>query len=290
MADEYYIYTGGVVPRHVTRVRIDESVSVIPARAFHGHQNITELYCHIRVKKVEHFAFYLCPSLRIVIMPGVEVVERAAFWNCVALTDVQCGELKIIGECAFYNCESLRSIDLPSIKIVEGRAFFLCTHLTTVKFGKELESIRDRAFNGCPSLDRITLPLKDGMITHDNAFQGCGNLKHVDLIERAILSETIAALLLEEWRNDMFREIDAINQILPNTSAGDVYDDAGGKAQAIRTWIRSVLRIIVQYKAEHYNYLKEATITLELALPNDIVSRNVLPFLELPPYTFQAED
>eukprot|EP00984_Skeletonema_dohrnii_P018936 scaffold8973_cov75-Skeletonema_dohrnii-CCMP3373.AAC.8 len=116
-AEEYYVYTGGVVPRHVTRVRIDESVSVIPARAFYQHPNITELYCHGGVKKVEEYAFAFCLSLRLVIMRGVEDVERGAFFCCEALTDVECGKLEIIGREAFSDCEFLRSINLPSAKI-----------------------------------------------------------------------------------------------------------------------------------------------------------------------------
>ncbi|KAK1733796.1 hypothetical protein QTG54_015493, partial [Skeletonema marinoi] len=79
-ADEWYIYTGReVVPRHVTRVRIHESVTVIPAQAFYENFDIEEVKCHDRVETVEEMAFDSCPSLRRVIMPGVEVVERWAF-------------------------------------------------------------------------------------------------------------------------------------------------------------------------------------------------------------------
>ena len=94
---------------------------------------------------------------------------------------------------------------------------------------------------------------------------------------------------MEEWKNDMNEEIDAISQILPNTSAGE-WNDPGGKAQEIRTWIRSVLRKIVRYKAHHRRYLNEAATTLHSALPNDIILKNVLPFLELPSHTFDGED
>eukprot|EP00984_Skeletonema_dohrnii_P010964 scaffold4329_cov76-Skeletonema_dohrnii-CCMP3373.AAC.2 len=292
MADEYYIFTGGVVPRHVTRVRIDEFITVIPARAFEGQRNITELDCHIGVKIVREFAFNECPSLRRVIMPGVKVVVAGAFWDCKALTYVECGKLEIIRSGAFSRCESLRSIDLPSIEIVHYRAFIDCKALTNVKFGKALEIIEEGAFMNCPSLERITipLPLKDGMITHDNIFQGCENLKHVDLVGG--VHEIIAALLLEDWRNDMSEEIDSINQILPTTPAGNVYsrENVGGKAREVRLWIRSVLHKIIQYKAQHQSYLNEAATILQLALPNDIIIKNVLPFLELPSYTFEGED
>eukprot|EP00984_Skeletonema_dohrnii_P018929 scaffold8973_cov75-Skeletonema_dohrnii-CCMP3373.AAC.1 len=68
------------------------------------------------------------------------------------------------------------------------------------------------------------------MITDDNIFQGCENLKHVDLVEG--VHEIIAAFLLEEWKNDMNEEIASINQILPITTAGDAnvysHEDAGG--------------------------------------------------------------
>ena len=289
-AEEYYIFTGReAVPPDATRVRIDESISVIPARAFQRNSSIEELECHVGVKKVEKWACCDCLSLRLVIMPGVEEVEGSAFRDCEALTDVECGKLERIGGWAFEGCESLRSIDLPSIKIVQRGAFRHCTALTKIKVGKELTSIGWAAFYGCTSLERMTIPLKDGMINDDGIFIGCANLKHVDLVEGAVLHTTTSALQMEEWKNVMNEEIASINQIL--SSAPCIDGDAGRKARAIQTWIRSVLHKIVHYKAEHRRLLNnEVATTLQLALPNDIVIKNVLPFLELPPYAFQGED
>eukprot|EP00984_Skeletonema_dohrnii_P018937 scaffold8973_cov75-Skeletonema_dohrnii-CCMP3373.AAC.9 len=113
---------------------------------------------------------------------------------------------------------------------------------------------------------------------------------------------------MEEWRDDMNEEIESIKQILPTTPACNIYGDVGGKAEAIRVWIESVLHKIIHYKAEQRRYLKEAATILELALwkkrlseinvPEgdeegrvecrvkcgaDILMKNVLPFLELPP-------
>eukprot|EP00984_Skeletonema_dohrnii_P028543 scaffold18581_cov183-Skeletonema_dohrnii-CCMP3373.AAC.1 len=286
-------YTGVAdeLPHDATHVTIDESVRVIPEEAFYDNPNIVEVICDLNVKKVERGAFQYCPSLRRVIMPGVEVVEYQAFLGCKALAEVECGKLEIIKEEAFRWCRSLSSIDLPSARIVEGWAFSN-TALTDVKFGSKLERIENLAFISCPSLERITIPLKDGMITHDSIFPGCLDLDHVDLVEGE-LHETIAALQLEEWRNDMHEEIDSINQILPTVDAGGLGRDAGvfdegGKAQAIRTWIRSVLGKITHYKAEHQRLLdEEVETTLQLVLPQDIVMNNVLPFLVLPSYTFE---
>jgi len=299
MAPEYYIFSGRegeVIPRHVTHVRIDKSLKVVPARAFYEHPNIEVVICHDKVERIEAEAFFYCPSLRRVIMPGVTIIERSAFFSCRALNDVECGKLEIIVKWAFGSCSSLSSVDLPSIKIVEKSAFTGCRNLTHANFGKYLESIgggaiRGGAFAFCRSLERITLPLKDGVIADDNIFQGCVKLNSVELVGG--VHETVAALLMEEWKNDMNKEIDAINRILPDTPSGTGVFDVGGKAQAIRTWIRSVLRKIVHCKAEHRRYLNEAAATLQstLPLPNeDIVIKNIIPFLELPSYTFEGED
>jgi len=98
-ADGYYIYYGRddeVIPSEVTRVRIDKSLAVIPARAFYENPNIEEVDCD-NVETIEEYAFYYCPSLRLVIMRGVKVVEQFAFAECEALTDVECGKLEMIG-------------------------------------------------------------------------------------------------------------------------------------------------------------------------------------------------
>eukprot|EP00984_Skeletonema_dohrnii_P026837 scaffold16248_cov72-Skeletonema_dohrnii-CCMP3373.AAC.3 len=213
---------------------MDESVTVISANAFYENRNIIEVVYGPNVKRVERSAFDGCPSLRRVVMPGVEAVEGTAFYCCRTLTYVECGKLEIIRYAAFCNCRSLRSINLSSAKIVEGNAFSECISLTDAKFGSKLERIKRGAFVDCRSLERITIPLKDGIITADDIFQGCENLKHVDLVEGPI-HETIAALQLEVWRYDMNEEIDSINQILPTVDAGRYYDDDdGGKARAIR--------------------------------------------------------
>ena len=184
-------------------------------------------------------------------MPGVKIVGEEAFIECEALIDVECGKLQIIGKTAFADCISLGNIILSSIRIAERAAFGDCNVLTDVRFGSKLKRIEEYVFCRCISLERITIPLKDGIIAdtdvpEDNIFQGCGNFVHVDLVEGE-LQESIAALQLEEWRNDMSEEINSINQILLDADAGyhiNDDEDHGEKARVIRRWIRSVLRKI----------------------------------------------
>ena len=310
----WFTYTGQeFIPEEATHIVV-QGIAVIPAGAFEEHLYIEEVICHDRVEKIELCAFYKCPFLRRVIMPGVKIVETQAFFECEDLTEVECDKLEIIGECAFHFCISLESINLPSVRTAEAEAFNYCKSLksiylpsarivgehalwgcevlTNAKFSNKLERIEESAFNRCTSLERITIPLKDGIIIDDGIFAQCDNFNHVDLLEGE-LHETIAALHLEDWRNDMNEEINSINRILPNARAG-YYDFAnligGEKGTAVLAWIRSVLRKIIHYQAEHKRLLDQAASTLQFALPQDITSNNVLPFLDLPPHTFELGD
>ena len=88
MAPEY-TFTGRedeVIPSRVTHVLISEALNFVRARAFYEHPNIQEVICHDGVEKIEREAFYNCPSLRWIIMPGVKVVETDAITFCSALT------------------------------------------------------------------------------------------------------------------------------------------------------------------------------------------------------------
>ncbi len=93
----------------------------------------------------------------------------------------------------------------------------------------------------------------------------------------------------------MHEEIGSINQILPTADAGYCnYDHEeeenveGEKAVAIQRWIRSVLRKILHFKAQHRRLLDEDVApTLQRFLPQDIVMNSALPFLDLPPHSFE---
>ena len=298
-----YVYRGEedeIIPREATHITVAKSVTIVRANAFRGHPNIVEIICHDGVEKIEREAFYHCPVLQRVIMPGVKIVWDEAFCSCDRLQNVECDKLEVIKDGAFWNCPRLRSVDLLSARTVEWSAFNH-TALRDVKFGSKLERINDSAFGNCFALQRITIPLKDGLLVGDvhdgdDIFIECHYLRHVDVVEGE-LQETVAALHLEDWRNDMNEEIDSINRILPNAAAGyewdydaDEYGDPGEKAQAIRSWIRSVLGKIIHYQAEQESLLNEAATTLQFVLPQYLVTNNVVSFLALPSHSFEVEE
>ena len=289
----HFIYTGGsgdIIPREATHVTIDDSITVIPANLFSGHPNIIELICHEGVESIRDKAFFKCRRLKRVVMLGVRNVGKYAFYGCKALIFVESPKLETTGLWAFSYCESLSSINLQSVKVVEREAFAI-TALTNATFGSNLESLEDGAFYKCSFLERITLPLKDGLNLSYSAFTTCSKLTHADIVERAVLNETVDALFMDNWRDDMNSEIAAINQSLPNTFAGTPLGDneEGGKTRVIQEWIRRILRKIADYKVQHRHVLNEASSTLQLVLPCDIVLNNIVSFLELPPHTFDVE-
>ena len=288
-----YTFTGQdeYIPPDATHVSIHESVKFVPMLAFYKHPNLVELICHKGVKRIEEFAVARCPSLRRVVMLGVEVIERFAFINCEVLTHVECEKLERIGRNAFYSCISLIHMNLLSVRVVKTAAFFNCQSMTSVSFGSNLEYFDGGGtFCRCYSLERVTLPLKNGMIPFSNsAFKACVKLKQVDLVEETIPRDTIAALLMEDWSNDLNETIGSIKRILSRTNPGDDFFNIGRKAIAIRGWIARIVRKIIHYEAEHQRLLNETSATLLHVLPADIVINGILPFLEFPPHSSDEE-
>lgn len=266
-----------------------------------GHPNLVEVHCHAGVIRIMLRAFFRCPSLRRVIIPGVTTVDCFAFEGCPNLVVVKCHKLERIRLEAFSGCESLSNINLLSVKIVEAGAFKGCKAMPRVTFSKDLESLegnrRDhrQAFVGCTSLESITIPLKNGLITGSDTFIGCKNLKRVKLVDDEVLRDFADALLLESWRSDLKDVIGSINQDLANADPGrrlfsEYLDDIrGGKANAVRDWIKNVLSKVIRYRAAHNELLEEATAGLQLFLPGDMVMNNVRPFIELPAHKFHGE-
>eukprot|EP00984_Skeletonema_dohrnii_P011051 scaffold4390_cov71-Skeletonema_dohrnii-CCMP3373.AAC.5 len=255
--DEIFVYTGGdqFVPDDVRRVKIDKSVTIIRERAFDGRMHLIYVEFHDGIEIIREAAFHCCRSLRSVKLMGVKVIEMRAFQSCVGLTDIEFGDkLETLGTSAFLNCKSLTNITMPSARSIGRWAFNNCVQLTDLEVGEELETIQEGAFYNCIRLRHIAMPLN--CMIGIEVFSNCSNLTAVDLVGG--IHNTAASLHLESWRSEMKDEINRINQTLPT------FPDQ--KTDTIQQWIRSVIRRLDHYKAEHVRLLKEATTLLELAL------------------------
>eukprot|EP00554_Chaetoceros_debilis_P010175 CAMPEP_0194108212 /NCGR_PEP_ID=MMETSP0150-20130528/7953_1 /TAXON_ID=122233 /ORGANISM="Chaetoceros debilis, Strain MM31A-1" /LENGTH=295 /DNA_ID=CAMNT_0038796855 /DNA_START=1 /DNA_END=888 /DNA_ORIENTATION=+ len=119
-----YLYRGledEEVPRDVTHVIVDNSVTIIKARVFHNSVTVNQLS-----------AFYYCRSLVSVIMgDNVKRIEKKAFCDCQALRCVRLSKtLEHIGIYAFCKCLSMEALVLPStLKSIGNMAFMFCESL-----------------------------------------------------------------------------------------------------------------------------------------------------------------
>ncbi|KAK1742685.1 leucine-rich repeat domain-containing protein [Skeletonema marinoi] len=260
--DDIFVYMGGdqVVPLNVRRVKIDKSVKIITSQAFEHRRRLIYVEFHDGIEIIGKWAFHGCISLKsLVKLLGVKVIEIGAFNDCSGASEVEFGDkLESIGKCAFQDCTSLRTIKMPSVRSIGNWAFSSCVRLIDLDLPEALETVEEFAFHNCQRLGRISMPLKDGMI-EDVVFTFCPKLATVYLVGG--IHNTVASLHLERWRNEMKREINRINQVLPTTDSAE-----NENTEAIQQWIRSVIRQIGHYKTQHKELLKDATTILELAL------------------------
>ena len=220
--DNIFVYTGRLVPQHVTHVIIDKSVDEIEDNAFEDCENLLTVDTHNGIRRIGKQAFWRCKSLRRINIKSVVEVDVLAFNQCENLESVEFGDrLVAIGDGAFDRCKSLKHLKLPSIITIEKYAFSE-SKLTDVELSEGLETIGKGAFLNCERLQRIAIPLKrDLFVFHDymNQFDFCINLTKVDIVGG--IHETVASLHMESWRTDMIAEINRINQVLPDTPANE---------------------------------------------------------------------
>ena len=257
--DEIFIYMGGEqqVPDGVRRARIHKSVKIVRARAFQNRQQLISVEFHDGVEIIEKAAFWNCVRLKSIKLLGVKIIKEWAFEYCHCLTDVEFGDkLEAIQQQAFFHCNALKNIRMTTVRTIGDRAFANCSELTDLEFGEALR-IEEYAFWNCRKLKRIAVSLKGNMIG-DHVFYGCPMLATIDLVGG--IHQTVTSFHMDSWRSDMMDEINSINQSLPTTDAGRM------KTAAIQQWMETVIRRLDHYKAEHQTLLKEATTLLELAL------------------------
>lgn len=145
------------------------------------------------LKSIGDYAFYGCSYANfggkyydLVIPEGTEYIGRSAFYNCGNILSIEVpGTVKSIGAYAFYGCkvvgltveftEETGDVDengSPITQIVPVTGY--------IKLGEGIESIGDRAFQGCNSLTTITIPNSVTSIGK-RVFHKCASLKNVTL-------------------------------------------------------------------------------------------------------------
>ena len=168
----FYAYQIGQ-PGFVYPVYDYDSLISIPSNVTHNGVNYT-------VTAIDNEAFYMQKAMRTVIIPStVTIIDTAAFFGC-SVMHVEMPNVTHIRHSAFYNSH-LSSVDIPecitvieklafvgnpfttvsipsSITVLENSVFAYCEELTQVNLPDHLDSIKEAAFYGTPSLKKITIP------------------------------------------------------------------------------------------------------------------------------------
>ena len=90
-------------------------------------------------------AFHDCSALASVSLPDVTEIGKYAFAGCTSLTSVSLPTAETIGDNAFGGT-SLTSVSLPTATTIGDGAFWSCYALTSLTFGKVIETVGTNAF------------------------------------------------------------------------------------------------------------------------------------------------
>lgn len=162
---------------------IPDSVKKINEWSFFACTSLKSVIVGSGMTSISDAAFYHCYSLQNVTIPkSVTYIGNYAFNSCKALTSISIPDsVQSIGNYAFWNCESLTNIDFgngvkcirydafdntawynsqPDGLIYAGKVAYRykgdCPSTVVIKDGTQ--GIASGAFNGCTSLENITIP------------------------------------------------------------------------------------------------------------------------------------
>jgi len=185
----------------LSTINIPGSVTTIGENAFGNCIALSELYLGTNVTTINSEAFANCSSLEyITIMaPHMITMDRDCFYGCSLLEtagpisgnyNIKFGWTQVIPANAFnvsYAAASaLRSITLPlTIEEIGDNAFYDCQYLNSINyvgstydiniFPNSLRIIGNSCFNGCASLQNITIPSSVESMG-DSVFRSCRGL------------------------------------------------------------------------------------------------------------------
>ncbi|MBQ7013593.1 MAG: leucine-rich repeat protein [Oscillospiraceae bacterium] len=160
------------------KVTVPETVTMIQDCAFDACSALTEVELSEGLLEIQDCAFRGTALTSITIPDTVTLIEGGAFDNCDALESVDLGSGVTTINSAFFECDGLTEITIPAnVKYLKG-TFQGCVNLSKVNFAEDSQLLAvEKAFDGCTSLEGITLP--ESVLSIRGAFAGCTALKSI---------------------------------------------------------------------------------------------------------------
>ena len=147
----------------LTRVTIPGQITEIKEGAFNDMPDLTEAVIEEGVPMIGSCAFYGCPKLERVTLPGSLVDCMFPFLECPLLTSagpgeefaIRLGPMERIPEGMFYQCRDLKRAELPDTVTYIGTGAFQESGITEIRLPEGLVGIEQDAFKDCGSLSRV---------------------------------------------------------------------------------------------------------------------------------------
>lgn len=190
---------------NITEVVLADSIEIIRDSAFVECENLQKISFSKNLKIIGTGAFYNCSSLTSVILPeGFTTISPFAFDNCINLRNIHIpSTLTNIAEVLFPNEQTpaysgafSNIYEYKNITVAEGNSVFytngnclinkntktlvLASTNTIIPDDGSVTNIGTQAFEGCKSLETITIPPCITKI-YGMAFKGCSSLQEVTI-------------------------------------------------------------------------------------------------------------
>jgi hypothetical protein len=177
---EVFVYTGevgAVVPQDVVRVRVDPSVTSIPAQAFIYHKKLAEVKLCEGVVEIGERSFGLCDhSIRRINIPNsLRRVKDFAF-SFSLRTPIRLHDgIESIGRYSFSSCIFTNFRVPPLITIIPDNMLAGCTTIFSVELSEHVRDIKIHAFFNCHCLRNVSFP-HAAVFGDDRIFHGVTDL------------------------------------------------------------------------------------------------------------------
>jgi hypothetical protein len=174
----------------LTSLIIPNNITSICNYAFADCSSLTSITIPNSVKSIGNGAFICCTRLKKILLPNdIKNINDKTFYGCHSLTSITIpNSVKSIGWMAFYNCDNLTDIIIPNgLKSIHNEAFRNCDKLKSIAIPNSVSHIGfSSAFRNCSSLKTITIEdttAKPSKLTSigDNTFQGCSSLNNITI-------------------------------------------------------------------------------------------------------------